>query len=143
MRGRRPLHEDLNREGESPTPVAVENLPPCPEWLEEEAQAMYARLAPLMGQLGLLTEATCETFAGYCQCYGQWKNAAAIVKKEGLTYTSTTGAMRIHPAAQYASDMTKQLRLYASEFGLTPASRNRVGVKVSKEADELDSFLQE
>ncbi len=47
-----------------------------------------------------------------------------------------------HPAAVMKADAWKRIRAMLSEFGMTPASRSKVGAKGPAEADPLEEFLK-
>ena len=67
--------------------------------------------------------ATCEAF---CATYDTWRRAKAIIQKEGFTYKTAGGLERKRPEVGIAEAALRELRHYAGEFGLTPASRGRV-----------------
>ncbi len=68
--------------------------------------------------------------------------AAEIVKREGLIIKTGNSMSRLNPAAGHCNEMARQVRGYAAEFGLTPASRARAGAPVQSEADsQIDVFL--
>ncbi len=47
-----------------------------------------------------------------------------------------------HPAAVMKADAWKRIRAMLSEFGMTPASRSKVGANGPAEADPLEEFLK-
>jgi P27 family predicted phage terminase small subunit len=105
---------------------------------------MWGRLAPKLCELGLLQAHTIDAFAAYCQCWAQWQEAVQQVRVEGLVIQTGRGMTRINPAASYAAEMSKQVRAYAAEFGLTPASRGRAGAAPQTDATDtaMDEFLE-
>ena len=127
-RGRKPLPESMKAGSESAAPSCTfDDLPPCAAWLLPDARRMWGELGPSLCDRGLLHDDTLESFEAFCQCYAMWKMACGEVAENGITLTSETGMTRINPAASYANEQQKQLRAWASEFGLTPASRARAG----------------
>ena len=66
--GKRPMN------GSEPKPL--KKAPSCPKWLETEAKREWRRLAKQMESIGILTDVDMAAFAGYCQAYARWKEAA-------------------------------------------------------------------
>ncbi len=136
MRGRKP-NPTLN----GPiTPVDFSSLPPVPEWLDDTAKSLWARLGPLLASRGLLDHNSLEAFAGLCECWGQWRAAIMGARSQGMTVESGT-MLRLNPLLSYAKDMAKEFRSYCGEFGLTPATREKAGNSAPVE-DDLEELLQ-
>jgi len=98
-------------------------IPECPEWLDEDAQTEWKRIAPDLLTLGLLSNLDMAALAGYCQAYSRWKEA------EGKDQTDT--------AIKYLS----QIKRSCSEFGLTPSARAKMSIPGKKDEDEMDELL--
>jgi phage terminase small subunit len=87
---------------------AAENPPP-PDWLiDPEAVREWDEKVGLLSSAGVLTVAALSLLGQYCNMH------AAAVKQWRVGDAPT------------AADMT-QLRLMATEFGFTPASRSKIG----------------
>lgn len=88
---------------------AVKAVPDCPLWVTYEAgQKLWNELAPLLFAQKVLTTVDIHALGHLCQMHGK------ILDDYSRRVTPT------------ASEMS-QLRMYFSEFGLTPSSRTRVG----------------
>jgi P27 family predicted phage terminase small subunit len=61
-------------------------MPACPDWLMPEAKKEWERLAELMNQMDVLTEADMAAFAAYCQSYVRWKEAQEHIISGGSTF---------------------------------------------------------
>ena len=61
-------------------------MPACPDWLMPEAKKEWERLAELMNQMDVLTEADMAAFAAYCQSYVRWKEAQEHITSGGSTF---------------------------------------------------------
>ena len=118
--GKRALKPELKFDG----------LTRCPSWLTEAAKVEWRRLAPHLEALGLLTAADRAGFAAYCSAYAEWKRADEELQKGGETiefqtktgkYTQQSPWVTIRRRAR--ADTVK----IASEFGMTPSSRQSVG----------------
>lgn len=96
-----------------------------PDWLDDDARAVWSSVAPKLQAIGLLTDLDEHALANYCR----------------LTALAQT--------AFAESDLSLWLRLIAeqrkhgADFGMSPSSR--VGLKVdcgARELDELDEFIR-
>lgn len=86
----------------------VSEIPPPPDWLPNAfAVREWNRLAPILFDNGLLTEASLSTLGVLCSCYGE-------LAKQYSAGLSPTG----HLVAQY--------RNLINDFGMTPSSASKV-----------------
>lgn len=136
--GKRPLNQ---RE-----PKPQKRAPRCPDWLEDEAKAEWARLSDAMERMGILTEMDMAAFASYCQSYARWKEAEEHLTIEGRTIDGgKDGKVVASPYVSIAQNYMKSMNRYASEFGLTPAARSRIiagnGQQGESTGDEMDDLL--
>jgi len=140
--GKRPLNEN------EPIPQSIASE--CPDWLLAEAKKEWKRLAPELEKLGLLTSIDRAAFAGYCQSYAKWKKAEKFLKKHGMTikipqkdeYGNVVSIqVKKFPEVSIANECLKQIRSFASEFGLTPSSRGRIYLPTEIIDDEFEKLL--
>lgn len=123
-----------------PTPKAqaapLESLAP-PAWLHKLAKEEWNRLAPELERLGRLTLAYATAFAGYCQAYATWREAAAARNAKGMTI-----ALAIQQGIVNAErSALAQVERLGAQFGLTPASHDRMpSVPAEPEKDEFAEF---
>ena len=89
--------------------VDVANPPDPPDWLNTWAAEYWERIVPPLIEQGVLSVADLEALEILCTLYGR-------VREYALAGTDVSAAV------------LSQLRLYQSEFGLTPASKQRVKV---------------
>lgn len=85
----------------------VERVPDPPKWINNIGKELWNEIAPALFKQRVLTHADLHALSHLCQLHGE------IV--DGYT-------RRIFPTASQLS----QLRMYFSEFGMTPSSRSRV-----------------
>ena len=108
-------HRDAHKDPPKYGPIP--ELPPPPAWLVcEYAQAEWNATGPLIMQI--LTSVDLTSLAQLCALRGEWQRAAA---EEGKNL---------------AAAKIVQLRIYETEFGLTPASRAKVNVARGPKAEE-------
>jgi phage terminase small subunit len=119
LRGRKPKPDHLRvvagtdrpcvRRGEGPKFEAAAGALPPPAFMKsKDARAEWNRLVPMLQANKLLTDADMTALVHLCQLHGA---IVALYRKD------------CEPTAAQLS----QLRIYLAEFGLTPASRTRVG----------------
>jgi P27 family predicted phage terminase small subunit len=132
-RGRRPLN------AREPKPAA--GAPTCPEWLPDDAKAEWRRVVPQLAKLKLLARIDLAALVCYCQAYADVQWATTEIEAMGRMYVGPNGAICAHPAVRMLAESSKRLRLFAAEFGLTPAARTRVQVSEEPDQDPLDEFL--
>lgn len=107
-------------------PTADDGLLTPSAHLGAVAKAEWKRLAGELLRMGLLANVDRAAFEGYCDAYGMWRTAQSVVAKKGRTYKTATGFIRPRPEVKMAADAQKQLKVYMTEFGLTPAARARM-----------------
>lgn len=134
--GKRPLNQN------EPKPIG--NLPLCPDWLEDEAKIEWDRMAPIMGQLGILSELDMTAFAGYCQSYARWKEAEEFLTQHGSIVKTPNGYLQQVPQVSIAQTNMKIMLKFCAEFGLTPSARSRIvsGDKDKADMDEMEELLR-
>ena len=112
----------------------------APDFLSAEAKGEWARVAPALCRLGLLTPLDVMPLAAYCDAFGMWISASRALAAEELagrgTITSPkTGITRPHPLHAIARQARGDMRRYGASFGLTPSSR--VGLDIAPGAVNL------
>ena len=126
--GGRPLNAN------EPQPAVVEL--PVPTGLDAFGRQAWKRNAPVLIKLGLLTEADADTLALYCDAYSQWRHGSRALR--GLAPTDE-GYRTVAITVEKARD---QMRLLATEFGMTPSSRSRLSVqKADERVDPMEELL--
>lgn len=86
----------------------TEQVPDCPEWVSyEKGRELWAEMAPILFSQRILTTADVHSLAHLCQLHGK------MVDDYGRRLNPTAGELA-------------QMRMYFSEFGMTPCSRARL-----------------
>lgn len=138
--GRRPLPK-----GE-PKPDAT--MPSCPTWLGREGKAEWRRLAGELHRIGLLTRVDRAALAAYCQAWDDFYHSTKDIAARGLVVDTGRGHVR-NPSTLVKANAVQQLLAGASQFGLTPVARARMGAfigaapKDGQSPDELEEFLKD
>jgi P27 family predicted phage terminase small subunit len=116
--GRRPLND------QEPQPATADVAPP--DWLHGDAAAEWARLAPMLKRLGLLTEIDGRALASYCQTWARWREAETKIEEFGMVIKGRGGYPIISPFVAVANRAMGQMKAFLIEFGMTPSARSRV-----------------
>ncbi len=126
---------------------AFKRLPPePPEWLTREARAEWDRVVPGLTRLDILKEEDRAVLAAYCETWARFVEATQDVQANGLTITNRATRKdgtesewtTTNPAVGIASAAGKELRAFASQFGLTPSSEAALS-KGDDDGDEDDN----
>lgn len=144
----------MGRRGPAPTPTAVlkargswrgninksEPKPPPgaptkPDWLTKPASAAWDQLLAQLAPLGLATVIDGNALARYCDALVRWKQAAAALDEMGQTYCTEQGMELPRPEVGIYQKLAVLLGKIEAEFGLTPASRSRIQVKLTDEGE--------
>ncbi len=137
MRGRPPKPAAMKRAAGNPgkraivEPVAMPasaTPPRVPRGMPKEGATLWRRLAPLLWERGVLTEADLPAFEMMCIHWAIAVRARARILREGSVTVDERGLPRKHPLLQVWRDNSKAWREYAVQFGLTPVARERLHV---------------
>ena len=113
-----------------------EKVPSPPVFLNKIAKKEWKRLAPIVFNAGMLTDADVGEFlsgcfAAYCDSYAQWVLAEKAIQAKQpdknspapLTFITAKGYEQQIPEISISNTAKKQMLTFAKEFGLTPSSR--------------------
>jgi P27 family predicted phage terminase small subunit len=113
----------------------------APSYISSLAQHEWRRVAPQLYELGLLTSVDGAALEAYCEAYATWRDAMKALKG-GRTYTTSTGYVRAKPEVAIGNEALRQMKVYMTEFGLTPSSRGRMNLpEAQTEEDPFESYL--
>ena len=123
-------------------PELPPGVPAPPEDLPDGARALYEKLAGLLSNVGLLTEADGPALADLALCLHRLRECEAIVEREGLVVQGRDGP-KAHPATRLAKDYRQAAQAWARAFGLTPHARGSLDVKPTGGVkDPLEELLE-
>ena len=117
------------------TPAFRRIAPKPPTWLSREAAAEWRRVVPGLQRLDLLKEEDRATLAAYCETWATYVAATRDVTRHGLTIDKITTATKddetrvtvttmTNPSVIVARNAGKELRAWATHYGLTPSSES-------------------
>jgi P27 family predicted phage terminase small subunit len=132
----------MGRRGPAPKPTALRVLhgekpyrinhaeprpllesPLRPDWLSPHATAEWDRITPDLEHMGVAWSVDSTALACYCESVARLRAALSVVAEYGLTVDGEDGRPVKNPAVAMARDASNDVRVWAREFGLTPASR--------------------
>jgi P27 family predicted phage terminase small subunit len=128
---------------DEPQPLLFSSVPEAPAFLSGYAREEWNRVIPELHRMKLVTLVDIPTFAAYCLAYERWRTAEELAKVRGLMVQTRGGPFRVNPLIGLAERAAAQMVRYASEFGLTPASRSRItaGIGEARKPTKFDGLL--
>ncbi|RBP86338.1 P27 family predicted phage terminase small subunit [Rhodobacter sp. 140A] len=108
---------------------ALAKAPPAPSWLSAYAKAEWKRIFPQLIARRIITRADLAGVENYCVAAGAVRQIAEILAQNPVPDLKL-GGLQI----RYA----QTARQLASEYGLTPTSRARIGSAAPDDPDDDD-----
>ena len=112
--------------------------------LSKEAAAEWRRVVPELERMGLLKRIDRAMLTAYCETWSTYVTATRQVEAEGLTVEVTTerkdgsSSTRVmsNPTVVIARSAGKELRAFATHFGLSPSAEASLVKGDSEDGDE-------
>lgn len=137
-----------------PGPTIDPAIPDMPQHLNARARAEWDRIVPELVKAGLLAVTDRAILAMYCVAFARWVEAeekiAELAKADadgglGLVRKAHNGFEQMTMWTVVSNKAQEQVLKYASEFGLSPATRARVAALAKQGAlfgdDPLEAVL--
>ncbi len=121
------------------SPGFVRLPPEPPAILTGEALAEWHRVVPELQRLKLTKPVDASSLSAYCLCWQRLVEAQLIINEEGLLGVNSQGRVR-HPAVAVVEAASKDLRSWATEFGLTPSSESKVAHQEAGDGEARSAF---
>jgi len=119
--------------------------PKAPEWLDEIAKNEWNRVAPMLSECKLLTEADIKALEAYCKCWSRYVEAERQMDELGSTIfqpNQKSKYVQQLPQVAIAQKYLKLCKDFMTEFGLTPSSRGRMLLPGEQDEDEMESLFR-
>lgn len=110
----------------APVPEVLAKIPTPPLPLDRVARREWDRVAPELIRLHLLSKLDLAALAAYCTAFSSLVAARACIAKHGRYVKTRGGGLMASPAVWDLNRALETLRIFANEFGMSPASRGRV-----------------
>lgn len=150
----------MAKRGPAPTPTAVlsargswraktrtgepkaAGTPRRPKWLTDEAGKVWARVYPLLTNMGVARRVDENALARYCDTFARWRECCEFIDKHGMVIPVKDADgklrdMKEFPQVGRASRLADQLLKLEQQFGMTPSARASL-VTEDKETDADD-----
>lgn len=119
----------------------LSNIMP-PSELDDQAKVEWGRVAHQLLAQGVLTDVDRATLAGYCACYSTFitaekalaKMSASGGKLGGMVVMTARGGVTKNPLIRIRQQSMELMLKLASEMGMTPTARTRLGIDASGRA---------
>lgn len=120
----------------------VSAAPEPPEWLTENAKAMFSKVCNFMVTMGTLAESDNEVIVRYAIIWDRWQTAEKHLSQGCDSYVeifNPDGSLKLCRASKWqlqSNDCHEKLRQLETVLGLTPADRTRLGYGATKISDD-------
>lgn len=128
------LHGDEERYINRSEPQPAAGLPAAPDTLTDAARQVWDYVLPELDAMGLACRPDRDQLAAYCEAVVLHAEAQALVRAAGPLVRDRDGMVRVNPATRVVNQSSRNMLLWAREFGLTPAAR--VHLQAERTADE-------
>lgn len=113
-------------------PKFTTGLGEAPDWLDTHAVEEWQRVTPDLEKAGVTSRVEATALATYCQAVSRMRKAEKEIFRDGITIMTESG-LKKHPAVGIAERAAVIVRAFASEFGMTPASRSKVQARPNEQ----------
>lgn len=117
-----------------PMPDKVKIPKPPSMDLGKSALDEWTRITRELVSVNVLTVEDYSMLEMYCFYFGEWKDAAEIIKKKGSVKDG-----RVRPEVRIAGDAFEKAFKVGTAFGITPVSRAKINAPATKKGDPFDS----
>jgi P27 family predicted phage terminase small subunit len=111
----------------------------APDYLDADARAVWARLAPTLTARGLLTEWDVDLFAAFCTAVVHHRRAVQLVNSTAVTVRTQNGLVVRHPAMAVVRSQAALVTSLGARFGLSPS--DRASISLAPEEVDHDDVL--
>lgn len=123
---------------DEPQPVMATVVDP-PTGMRSYGKRLWRELMPVLIRNNMLCETDHEVFAALCHAYDRYERARRRLPKVEKQCDPVEELDVIRRAEVSVEKAENAFRILAIDFGLTPASRTRIGTSVT--SDDNDSIL--
>ena len=119
--------------------------PDPPAGMPEAATAEWRRIAPILSKYRLLSDLDTVALEAYCRVYARWLQAErALDLEDSLVFRTSTGYEAQNAHLSIINSCLKQMQSLMAEFGMTPATRERLKALAGapQQQDLFGDFLQ-
>lgn len=118
--------------------------PDPPHGMPALAEQEWRKMAPILSGYRLLSDLDLTALEAYCRVYARWLDAEQRLDDSGeLVFTTQSGYQTQSAYLNIINQCIKQMQSLMAEFGMTPATRERLKAIASapKQQDLFGDFL--
>ena len=123
-----------------PKPLPVHSIK-APEWLSKYAKEFWQKYVPMLVRLGLYTEADESAMILLSESYADFRECLLVTQADGRTFLTEKEYTVQRPEVAILRKARKDMESLLAHFGMTPASRSRLMVNLSKEMGDFEGML--
>lgn len=120
------LEGDRSKEGEVSTPKPKQGAPTPPHWLKAESLAEWGRIVPELEAIGLLSVVDRSALTAYVTSWATFAECAQDIEARGVMVPGRDGDLVKNPSVAMQRDALQQIKVWVTEFGLTPSARAKM-----------------
>ena len=111
-----------------------------PEFVRGAAADEWDRATRAMPP-GFYSEADVPVLTVYCLAWVMYRNALALLAREGTTAIGSTGQLVAHPALAIASKQVEIILRAGDRLGMSPVARARLEMPAADQVSKFDGLL--
>lgn len=108
------------------TPKPKEGAPTPPHWLKAESLAEWGRIVPELESIGLLSVVDRASLTAYVTSWATFAECAQDIEERGVMVPGRDGDLVKNPSVAMQRDALAQIKIWCTEFGLTPSARAKM-----------------
>ncbi|WP_163136870.1 phage terminase small subunit P27 family [Bacillus sp. FSL K6-1560] len=138
-------------EHEKKMKMRSDNIKP-PSWLDKVGKKEFKRVAALLTEVEIITEADISVLAAYCNAYSQYVSISKIIEEDGIMVHTEgkdkdSNPIKLvgeeHPLLKRQKNYFDQMKSAANDFGLTPSARAKLAITRTQEEREKTAAEKE
>lgn len=122
-------------------PKPRDRPPERPAWLSVKAAAEWERIIPDLTAMGTAKAVDAMGLAAYCEAVALMETLAELVTRAGPLLIGRDGNAHKNPAVSQLRDASAAVRMWAREFGFTPAARQPLKVEIDHHGLSAERLL--
>lgn len=119
-----------------------EPIGPPPPDLEGKAREVWLQTVPELDRLELTKPLDRHSLAAYCLAVERMYEANADIQENGLTEIGAKGGRIKNPAVTVAEQASREIRMWAQEFGFTPSAEGRLSAQAADPDDGDNPYAE-
>lgn len=129
---------------QEPKPATATAMPKPPNYLEYHGKKEWVRVAPLLREVGCLTDIDLTLLAQFCSAHDDYHRCVTAIKKNGVICVGATGGDIMNPAFRGKYLASALIAKIGAMFGFSPTSRvGMSGAPQDEGFDDLESFKRD